>query len=158
MRSGVEDTKQCHLIWMTGNSPSWLKIAEAARFCERAVHHACAALGWKPEMIAVLADRVHVLVTVPLTEDRRSVSPRLQQATTRLLADGGVLPEHAGPAWAGDGWCAVLPSAVSAAAVRRVLRERVAVYRAGTEEAPTVPDAGARTTENVSRPGGAARP
>jgi REP element-mobilizing transposase RayT len=133
VRNRVEGTKQCHLIWMTRDGRSWLKIAEAARFCERAVHHACATLGWKPEIIAVLPDRVHILVTVPVTEDRWSVSPRLQQVTTHLLADGGVLSHQAGPAWAGDGWCAVLPSAVSAAAVRRVLREKVAAYGGGSD-------------------------
>lgn len=81
-------------------------------------------------MIAVLPDRVHILVAVPLTEDRRSVSPRLQRAVTRLLDDGRVLPEAPRPVWAGVGWCSVLPSAVSAAAVRRVLREKVAAYDA----------------------------
>jgi REP element-mobilizing transposase RayT len=142
MRNGLEGTKQCHLIWMTRDGRSWFKIVAAARFCERAVHHACATLGWKPEMIAVLPDRVHILVAVPATEDRRTVSPRLQEATTRLLADGRILPEPAGPVWAGDGWCAVLSNAVAASAVRRVMREKVAVYRGDAEGAPNVTDNG----------------
>jgi len=125
MRNGVEGTKLCHLIWTTRDGRSWFKIAAAARFCERAVHHACASLGWKPEVIAVLPDRVHVLVSVPPAVDRWTVSATLQEAATRLLADGGVLPEEPAPVWAGEGWCAVLPSAASAAAVRRVLRKRL---------------------------------
>ncbi len=137
MRNGSEGTKPCHLIWMTRDGRSWFKIAAAARFCERAVHHACATLGWKPEVIAVLPDRVHVLVSVPLAEDRRMVSPRLQQAATGLLADGRVLPQDAGQVWAGDGWCAVLPSAVSAAAVRRLLRQKLAASHC---EIPVGPD------------------
>ena len=141
MRNGVEGTKQCHLIWMTRDGRSWFKIAAAARFCERAVHHACATLGWKPELIAVLPDRVHVLVSVPLTEDRWSVSRRLQRQTTNLLAEGQVLPAGAGSVWAGSGWCAVLSNAVSTAAVRRVLREKVTAHRVSDQalpgEAPT---------------------
>ena len=126
MRSGSEGTKCCHLIWVTRNGRSWFKIAAAARFCERAVHHACATLGWKAELIAVLPDRLHVLLAVPAAEDRRTVSRRLQQTATRLLADAHVLPQQAQPLWAGDGWCAVLPNAVSATAVRRFLRQKVA--------------------------------
>jgi len=72
---------------------------------------------------------------VPLAEDRWSVSPRLQQATTHLLAESGVLAEGTGPVWTGDGWCSVLPSAVSAAAVRRVLREKVAAYVGNNSDA-----------------------
>jgi REP element-mobilizing transposase RayT len=135
MRSGEEGTKLCHLIWMTRDGRLWFKIAAAARFCERAVRHACTAQGWKPETIVVLPDRVHILVLVPLAEDRWSVSPRLQQATTHLLAESGVLAEGTGPVWTGDGWCSVLPSAVSAAAVRRVLREKVAAYVGNNSDA-----------------------
>lgn len=92
-------------------------------------------------MIAVLPDRVHVLVEVPPDADRRSVSAKLQDATTQLLADGHVVSEQAGSVWAGDGWCAVLPSAVAASTVRRVLREKVATYR-GAERRPDVTDNG----------------
>jgi REP element-mobilizing transposase RayT len=125
MRRGLEGTKSCHLVWVTRNGRSCFKIAEAARFCERAVHHACTALGWTPELVAVLPDRVHSLVTIPATEDRRTVSVRLQKATTQLLRDGNFLPDGEDRVWAGEGWCAVLPNAVAAAAVRRVLARRL---------------------------------
>ena len=128
MNRGPEGTKYCHLIWATRNGRSCFKIAATARFCERAVHHACATMRWKPELIVVLPDRVHILVAVPASEDRRSVSPRLQQAVTHLLQDGKVLADTAETVWAGHGWCSVLPSVVSAAAVRRVLREKLASH------------------------------
>jgi REP element-mobilizing transposase RayT len=131
MHRGPKGTKYCHLIWVTRNGRSCFKIAEAAQFCERAVHQACATLGWKPEVVAVLPDRVHILMPVPPAENRWRVSPRLQQAVTRLLRHGGRLPGAAGPVWASTGWCSVLPSAVSAAAVRRVLRERMATHNGG---------------------------
>ncbi len=103
------------------------------------MHHACATLGWKPETIAVLPDRVHVLVAVPAEEDRGTVSPRLQQAVTRLLGDGRVLAQDGDKVWAGDGWCSVLSNAVSVAAVRRVLREKMASYELSTPEASAPP-------------------
>lgn len=125
MRRGPEGTKSCHLIWATRNRRSWFKIADAARFCERAVRHACTSLGWTPELVAVLPDRVHLLVSVPETADRRTISPRLQLATTRLLQDAGMLPRQAAPLWDGEGWCIVLTNAVAAAAVRRVLGQKM---------------------------------
>lgn len=139
MQRGPEGTKYCHLIWATRNGRSWFKIAEAARFCERAVHHACATLGWKPELIVVLPDRVHILVAVPVAEDRGSVSPRLQKLVTHLLQDGRVLVGATEPVWASEGWCSVLPSGVSTAAVRRVLREKIANYGSSTPGASAPP-------------------
>jgi len=141
MQRGPEGTKYCHLIWATRNGRSWFKIAEAARFCERAVHHACATLGWKPEMIVVLPDRVHILVAVPVAEDRRSLSSRLQELVTHLLEDGHVLVGATEPVWASEGWCSVLPSGVSAAAVRRVLREKRAKYESSGLAETSTPEA-----------------
>ena len=141
MQRGPEGTKYCHLIWATRNGRSCFKIAEAARFCERAVHHACATLGWKPELIVVLPDRVHILVSLPVAEDRASISPRLQQLVTHLLQDGQVLAGATGPVWDGEGWCSVLPSGVSAAAVRRVLREKMARYESSGPAGTSTPGA-----------------
>ncbi len=131
MPRGSEGTKCCHLIWVTRDGRSWFKIAAAARFCERALHHACTTLGWIPEVVAVFPERVHLLVRVPAAEDRRTISARLQGAATQLLADGNVLPDTAGPVWAGLGWCAVLPNAVGASTVRRLLREKLAASDGG---------------------------
>lgn len=139
MQPGPEGTKYCHLIWATRNGRSSFKIAEAARFCERAVHHACATMGWKPELIAVLPDRVHILVAVPAAEDRGSVPRRLQELVTPLLQDGHILAPDDGAVWAGQGWCSVLSNAVSIAAVRRVLREKMASYELSTPEASAPP-------------------
>ncbi len=125
MRRGSEGTKCCHLIWATRDGRSWFKIAAAARFCERAVHHACTSLGWRPEVVAVFPDRVHLLVTVPAGEDRRTISSRLQQATTLLLEDAQFLPDLAGSLWTGQGWCAVLADPLSAATVRRLLSQKL---------------------------------
>jgi REP element-mobilizing transposase RayT len=139
MQRGTEGTKYCHLIWATRNGRSCFKIAEAARFCERAVHHACASMGWKADLIAVLPDRVHILVAVPGGEERASLSPRLQQVVTHLLQDGRVLDQDAGPVWASEGWCSVLSNAVSVSVVRRVLREKTASYGLSTPEAGAPP-------------------
>jgi REP element-mobilizing transposase RayT len=143
MQRGLEGTKYCHLIWATRDGRSWFKIAEAARFCERAVNHACATLGWKPELIVVLPDRVHILVAVPAAEDRTSLSPRLQEMVTHLLQDGRVLVEATEPVWASEGWCSVLPSGVSAAAVRRILREKRVTYEPSGPAGPSTPGASA---------------
>jgi REP element-mobilizing transposase RayT len=71
MQRGPEGTKYCHLVWATRNGQSRFKIAATAPFCEHAVHHACAAMGWRPELTAVLPDRVHILVAVPSEVERR---------------------------------------------------------------------------------------
>jgi REP element-mobilizing transposase RayT len=132
MHARAEGAKCCHLIWMTHDGRSCFKIAAAARFCEHAVRHACTSLGWRLDLVAVLPDRVHLLVMVPAREDRRTVSTRLRQATTRLLADANLVPREAGTMWEHE-WCAVLPSAVAAVAVRRVLCERKGHYAAGRD-------------------------
>ena len=137
MDARAERAKCCHLIWMTHRGRSWFKIAAAARFCEHAVRHACTSLGWTLDLVAVLPDRVQILVVVPAREDRRTVSARLRKATTQLLADADVIPRGAAAPWAGDAWCAVLPNAVAQAAVRRVLHERQAQYDAPPGEAGT---------------------
>ena len=139
MHARAEGPKCCHLIWMTHHGRSWFKIAAAARFCEHAVRHACTSLGWQLDLVAVLPDRVHLLVLVPPHEDRRRVSARLRDATTQLLADAAVVPKEAGTLWGDPEWCAVLPNAVARATVRRVLRERKAQYDAGRDDPGTGP-------------------
>jgi REP element-mobilizing transposase RayT len=121
---------------MTHRGQAWFKIAAAARFCEHAVRHACNALGWMLEVVVVLPDRVQILLVAPAREDRRAISHRLREVTTRLLMDANVVPRGVEHVWDDDGWCAVLPSAVAHAAVRRVLRERKARYDPVRAEPP----------------------
>jgi hypothetical protein len=151
MRQGSEGLKCYHVIWVTPAGHPWLKIAGAARFCEHAVHHACAQLGLGPELVAVFPDRVHLIVTAAGL-DRRAVNTQLREAVTRLLRDAHVLPAAGGPPWEGEGWCATLPNAISAAAVRRTLVGRLAggayLASAGT----------GRAAEGLSTPAATARP
>lgn len=128
MQPGSE-RKCCHVIWMTRGGRSWFKIAAAARFCEHAVRRASLALGWRAEVVAVLPDRVHVLVAVPPDQDRRTISRTLQRAATGILVEAEALPRLRSPIWEGDGWCAVLPTASSVATVRTTLRRRI--YESG---------------------------
>jgi REP element-mobilizing transposase RayT len=125
MHDEWEGAKCCHLIWMTRDGRSWFKIAAAARFCEHAVRHACTTLGWRLDVIAIFPDRIHLLVTGPQGPDRRTACRGLQHAVAHLLADTQLLPPTAEPLWAGNGWCAVLPTALSVAIVRRALVDRL---------------------------------
>jgi hypothetical protein len=137
MDARAEGAKCCHLIWMTHRGRSWLKIAAAARFCEHAVRHACISRGWTPELVAVFPDRVHVLVHLPAHTEARTASRGLQRVVSRLLTtDAQVIPPRDGPLWAGDGWCAVLPSGTSVRAVRDMLRRQLEVSTPATDAPP----------------------
>jgi hypothetical protein len=121
---------------MTHRSRSWFKIAAAARFCEHAVRHACTTWGWTVEVIAVFPDRVHVLARAPNGRDPRPASRTLQRAVAHLLEDAHVIPPLAEAVWAGDGWCAVLPSAASVQAVREMLRRKLELSTPATGAPP----------------------
>jgi REP element-mobilizing transposase RayT len=137
MDARAEGAKCCHLIWMTDRGRSWFKIAAAARFCEHAVRHACISRGWTPELVAVFPDRVHLLVRLPARTEARAASRGLQGNVTRLLTtDAQVIPSRGGPLWAGDGWCAVLPSGASVKTVREMLRRRLEVSTPATGAPP----------------------
>ncbi len=152
MRQGSEGSKCYHVIWATPAGHPWLKIAGAARFCEHAVHHACAQLGFVPDLVAVFPDRVHLMVTAAASVDRRAVNTQLREVVTRLLRDAHVLPVAPGSPWEGEGWCAALPNAISAAAVRRTLVARLA-------SGAYLPSAGRRhPAEGLNTPAATARP
>lgn len=137
MDTGAEGAKCCHLIWMTHRGRSWFKIAAAARFCEHAVRHACISRGWTPELVAVFPDRVHLLVHLPARMQARAASRGLQRVVTRLLTtDAQVIQPRTGPLWAGEGWCAVLPSGASVRVVREMLRRWLAVSTPATGAPP----------------------
>lgn len=79
--------------------------------------------------MALLPDRIHVLVEVPAVAPRASVVARLRNLATQVVRQAG-MASRVGQVWEDGGWCSVLTSGPAIEAVRRHLRERAAGVRA----------------------------
>ncbi|MSR05620.1 MAG: hypothetical protein EXR93_00905 [Gemmatimonadetes bacterium] len=121
-------TKWCHVTWSTARHRKCFNIAAQARFCEQAIEDECARAGWAG-VVALLPDRVHVLVEVPTTLTRASVVRRLRDTATLVVRRAGLAP-GVGQVWEDGGWCSVLTSGLAVEAVRRHVRQRAAGARA----------------------------
>lgn len=89
--------------------------------------HECTRHGWAGE-VAVLPDRIHILVEVPVTAAREAVLARLRELATQVARRAGAGP-RVGHVWEGNGWCSVLTNAPAIDAVRRHIRDRAAGIR-----------------------------
>lgn len=79
-------------------------------------------------MVALLPDRIHVLVEVPAAAPRASVVARLRDVATQVVRQAG-MSSRVGQVWEDGGWCSVLTSGTAVEAVRRHVRERAAGAR-----------------------------
>ncbi len=121
-------TKWCHVTWSTARHRKCFNIAAHARFCEQTIEAECARHGWSG-VVALLPDRIHLLVEVPAGAARRAVVARLRAIATDVIRRAGVVPA-AGSLWEDGGWCSVLTNGPAIEAVRRQVRERAAGARA----------------------------
>ena len=113
-------TKWCHVTWSTAQHRKSFNIAAQSRFCERALRDECTRHGWSAE-VALLADRIHILVEVPAVAPRDAVVSRLRDLATQVVRRAGAASKVA-QVWEGAGWCSVLTNAVAVGAVRKHIR------------------------------------
>jgi hypothetical protein len=131
MRLPPAAAKWCHVTWPTARHRKCFNIAVHAKFCEQALMRQCAREGW-PAEVAVMPNRVHILLAVPAVLPRHAV-------LSRLLAIAGDVARRAGAAGQvreGRAWCAVLTNAAAVQAVRRHIRARAASLNTPGASAP----------------------
>ncbi len=115
------NTKWCHLTWATFRGRQRFKIAATAQFCERAIQDQCNRSGFDVDIVAVLPDRIHVLVQVPHFYRRDEILRRIKGAALRALRTHSVIRRWEIRIWEWGGWCAVLASSKAVWVVRKQL-------------------------------------
>lgn len=112
-------TKWCHLTWATFRGRQLFKVAATAQFCERAILEQCVRSGYTVDIVAVLPDRVHVLVEVPVYSRRKIVLKGIKAAALSALRSYAVIRRWEMRIWQWGGWCAFLSSSQSVWVIRK---------------------------------------
>jgi REP element-mobilizing transposase RayT len=112
-------TKWCHLTWGTFRGHRRFKIAATAQFCERAIRDQCIRSGYRVDAVAVLPDRVHILIKVPVVSRKKEVLRKVKTAAIAALRTHAVIHRWEIRIWQWGGWCAVLTSSKAVWVIRK---------------------------------------
>ena len=112
-------TKWCHLTWATFRGRQLFKVAATARFCERAILEHCARSGYRVDIVAVLPDRIHVLVEVPVYFRKKVGLKDIKAAAIAALRSYAVIHRWEIRIWQWGGWCAVLSGSKAVWIIRK---------------------------------------
>ena len=110
-----------HVILSTHRRRQVFKIAATASICERALREACAAAGWRADVIAVRSDAIQALIEVPRGTSRPVLVRRLKSAASAVISTRPVC-DAGRRVFATGYWCAAVTKGAKVAAVRRYLR------------------------------------